>query len=121
MKKKNNPFIPAISGFRWFYQSQWNAKVHTFASIVAIFAGWILNISRFEWLLIILVIGMVYCAELLNTAIEFLLDKLHPEFNDQIGKAKDIAAAAVLLASFIALVIGIGVFAPYIAEIIGIT
>jgi len=114
MKKNHNPFKAAGKGFLWFYQTQWNAKVHLLATITAIALGCFLGIAKFEWLVVLLVIGMVWAAELLNTSIEFLLNQLHPEWDAAIGKAKDIAAAAVLAASIIALVCGMIIFFPYI-------
>jgi diacylglycerol kinase (ATP) len=114
MKKSHNPFKAAGKGFLWFYQTQWNAKVHLLATAAAIALGWFLGIAKFEWLLIMLVIGMVWAAELLNTSIEFLLNRLHPEWDAAIGKAKDVSAAAVLAASIIALLCGLIIFIPYI-------
>lgn len=114
MKKSHNPFTSACQGFQWFYQSQWNAKVHLFATLAAISLGWGLGIAKLEWLLILLAIGMVWAAELLNTSIEFLLNHLHPDWDEAIGRAKDVAAAAVLAASIIALACGMIIFIPYI-------
>ena len=59
------------------------------------------------WAIIALSIGLVLVAELLNTAIEALADRLHPEHHPEIGVAKDVAAGAVLIATIVAILAGI--------------
>ena len=70
------------------------------------------NIPSIEWVLIIICSGMVMAAEAFNTALEKMADTLHPEKNDGIGSAKDLAAGSVLITAIAALVIGIIIFAP---------
>jgi diacylglycerol kinase (ATP) len=82
------------------------------AAVVAL--GVFLAISRSEWLAIILAIGMVWTAEALNTAVEFLADEVSLERRKLIGNAKDVGAAGVLVAAASALVVGAVVFVPYI-------
>mgnify|MGYP006267369755 FL=1 len=64
--------------------------------------------------MIILVIGLVWMAEALNTALEFLTDLVSPEYHPLAGKAKDVAAAGVLLAALTALITGVLIFGPHI-------
>ena len=118
MNTKKNPFNNAFRGFKWFAQSQWNFKIHILATILAFASALILKISLIEWVVIILSIALVWVSELLNTAIEFTLDKLHPAHDKLIGKAKDVAAAAVLMASFTALIVGALIFIPRILSTI---
>lgn len=73
------------------------------------------GLSRAEWLWIIVAITLVWCAEAFNTALEQLADALHPENHPGIGRAKDVAAAAVLTAAVGAAVIGMLVFVPHFA------
>lgn len=112
MISKKNPFYNAFQGLKWFGLSQWNFKIHLAATIIVLVMTFWLKLNPYEWLFISLAIGIVWITELLNTAIEFVLDKLHPEEDPMVGKAKDIAAAAVLLASILAVVIGIIIFLP---------
>jgi diacylglycerol kinase len=81
-------------------------------SVVAFGLG--LRLAREEWIAVILAIGMVWMAEALNTAIEFLADDISHERHDLLGKAKDAGAAGVLFASFSALAVGLLVFVPHL-------
>jgi len=89
-----------------------NFKIHITAIIAVLFTGWYIQLNSSEWLWIILAIGLVLVAELLNTAIELLVDLVSPEFNVQAGKVKDVAAGAVLVAAVISVCIGAIIFLP---------
>jgi len=107
-------FADALRGFRWLWQSQLHARIHCPAAAAAISLGMFLKISRMEWCGILFAIAFVLVTEALNTAIELLGDALTLEPNSHIGKAKDIAAAAVLLASIAAAIIGALIFIPHL-------
>lgn len=62
----------------------------------------------------VVAISLVLIAEILNTAIEFLVNLVSPQYNEMAGKVKDIAAGAVLFAAIMAVVIGTIVFGPYV-------
>jgi diacylglycerol kinase (ATP) len=106
-------FRPAFRGALILVKSQHNARVHLVATILVVALGLIVELSSGEWLAIILAVGMVWCAEALNTSIELLGDEIALEHRPRIGKAKDIAAFAVLAAAFTAAVIGVLVFARH--------
>src|SRR5688572_20849732 len=89
-------------------------KLHVIAAAGALFLGWFFHIKNSEWCWIILAIGLVWMAEIFNTALEKLTDLVSPEYNELAGKAKDLAAGAVLMAAFTAVVIGCLIFFPYI-------
>ncbi len=89
-----------------------NFKIQIFLAIFAIIFGIAFQINSSEWMAIIISIFMVLGAELINTAIEILLDKIHPERDAQIGLAKDIAAGAVLVICTGALLVGLIIFLP---------
>ena len=76
------------------------------------------GITKTEWLFVVVAIALVIITEMLNTAIEFLVDFVSPEYNELAGKVKDIAAGAVLFAALMAAVIGILVFGPYLLALI---
>ncbi len=118
MTIKKNPFYNAFRGIKWFAISQWNAKVHFIATVLVLVLSFYLNINTIEWLFIIIAFALVWIVELLNTAIEFTLDKLHPLYDPLVGKAKDTAAAAVLIASVVAIIIGAIIFIPKISMLI---
>lgn len=100
----------AIRGIGFLFRTQVHAWFHLAATLGVIAAGFCFSVSASEWCLIILSIGLVWTAEALNTAIEFTVDLASPEHHDLAGKAKDVAAAAVLLASVTAAIIGVIVF-----------
>ena len=77
-------------------------------------AGWYFQITRQEWLALVLAMTLVLALEAVNTAIEYLTDLVSPEYHPLAGKAKDVAAAAVLIAAIGAVVVGAIVFLPRI-------
>ena len=107
----------AFKGLSAAVQSELNMKIHLLAVAVVAFAGIYFKITSTEWALVLLCMGLVLSLELINTAIEKLLNKLHPEFDETIGLAKDISASAVLVASVIAVIIGAIVFVPYLLKL----
>jgi len=92
--------------------SQHNAWIHAAATAVVGAAGFVFGLSWAEWCWIVLAVVAVWTAEALNTAFEFLTDVASPNFHPIAGKAKDVAAGAVLLAAVGAVIIGGLVFGP---------
>ena len=109
-----NSFKFAIQGIVQMFKSELNAKIHLSVTILVIGAGFLLNVTKSEWLILILLIGMVLMAEGFNTAIEHLADSVTLEKHPQIRKAKDVAAGAVLLAAITAAIIGLFIFIPHL-------
>lgn len=107
-------FIYALRGGWTLLATQRHAKVHAFATVFVMTAGYGFRISRVEWALLVGAAVMVWFAEALNTAIEFLADEVSLERRERIKHAKDIAAFAVLAAAIGAATIGILVLSPYI-------
>lgn len=107
-------FKYAGRGLVMLFKSQQNAAIHLLALVLVFSLAWYLQLSKIEWLFIILSVTMVIVAEAFNTAIEFLADSISKEHHPLIGKAKDVAAGAVLLAAIMAVVVGILVFGPYL-------
>lgn len=95
-------------------RTQHNAWIHLAAALLVIFAGFYFSISEIEWIAVTLAIGFVFSAEAFNTSIEWLVDKISPEYDPVAGKIKDVAAGAVLIAAIAAAVTGIIVFYPKI-------
>lgn len=107
-------FKYAFSGIAKVFLSEKNFRFHTLAAILVVCSGFIVNLTRVEWLFVITAIGMVIVAEAFNSAIEKLVDLVSLEKNDLAGWVKDVAAGATLLATIIAVIIGLIVFAPYL-------
>ena len=74
------------------------------------------QINRLEWILLIFVISLVMLMELANSAVERIADILKPRIDDYVKEIKDIAAAGVMLSSFVAVIIGLIIFFPYIIK-----
>ena len=107
-------FACAFRGIASLLKSEVHARIHLIATVAVLALGWWFEITRGEWLTVILAIGLVWVAEALNTAIEYVADLAHPDEHPEVKKLKDLAAAAVLFASIIALVVGLIVFLPRI-------
>src|SRR5437773_295766 len=97
---------------------QHNAWIHATATAIVIIAGFLLHLSTADWCWIILAMSIVWTAEALNTAFEFLADAASPEFHPLVRDAKDVAAGAVLLTAGAAVVIGSIVFWPYVEKLL---
>jgi diacylglycerol kinase len=97
---------------------QHNAWIHAVATIVVVAAGFIFQLASTEWCWIILAIALVWTAEALNTAFEFLADVSSPGFHPTVRDAKDVAAGAVLVTAVASAVIGGLIFLPHLAKLI---
>lgn len=102
----------AIQGLITFFKTQHNAWIHLLAAISVIAAGFVLEVNHTEWCWLIIAIGLVFAAEMFNTAIEFLTDIVSPQFHPTAKKVKDVAAGAVFIAALSAVAIGAIVFLP---------
>jgi diacylglycerol kinase (ATP) len=105
-------FGHALRGVAHVLRSQPNAWIHAVATLAVIGAGGWFDLSRGEWLVLVLTIAAVWTAEIFNSALEFLADAVHPEQHPLVGKAKDAAAAAVLVAALASVVVGLLIFGP---------
>lgn len=107
----------ALRGVDHVVRTQPNARLHLLAAVLVCAAGVYFGLGRAEWLWISVAITLVWSAEAFNTALELLADVLHPARHAGIGRAKDVAAAAVLIAALGAAVIGLLVFVPHLAAL----
>lgn len=105
-------FAYALHGIWYVSKHERNMHVHWVAVIVVVGIGYGLHLSVTEWCLIALCIGSVLTAELFNSAIETLTNLVSPQYNEQAGKVKDIAAGAVLVAALAAVIVGLLIFLP---------
>ncbi len=110
VRSRIKSFGYALHGLRYVLTTQVNFQIHLVIAVVVIIAGFIFNISTWEWIAIAFSIGFVFVAEILNTALDVLCDRVHPEEHASIRVVKDVAAGAVLIAAVTALVIGVIVF-----------
>lgn len=112
MNKFIRGFGYAFKGIRHAVKTQLNFRVHLLCALIAVLLGYALKISTAEWLWVSLCTGMVLLTELINTAIELLVDLVSPQYNEKAGHIKDMCAAAVLITAITSLVIGTVIFLP---------
>lgn len=117
MKKFFKGFEYAFHGLIYLIRKERNFKVHLIALLMVIFAGFLFQIQRSEWLIILLISALVLALEAINTAIERLCDLYSTDLNPQIKLIKDLAAGAVLIAAIFALVIALVIFYPYVNKL----
>ena len=114
IKKFINSFSYPIKGLRYAYKNEQNLAVDVgIALIVAIF-GFIFRINKYEWAILVLTIGLVISCELINTAIEAVVDLVTEEYHPLAKVAKDTSAAAVLVFAMVAVIVGLIIFVPKI-------
>ena len=114
IKKRKSAFGFAFKGIFLFFKEEAHAKIHLIIFLIVLFAGIYFELSGVEWVIILIASALVFSTEMLNSALERTIDYLHPEQHESIGKAKDIAAGAVLIAAIFAVAIGVVVFWPYL-------
>jgi diacylglycerol kinase len=105
-------FRAAFSGLWRLVRSERHFQIHLAAATCAIILAAFLDFSRVEWMILILTIGMVLVAEGLNSAIERAIDTTTPSFHPLAKAAKDIAAAAVLIAAIVSILVGLLLYGP---------
>ncbi len=110
-------FRHALAGLLRMIRCQHNAWIHVVATAVVLAAAFLFQVSAADWCWIILVLSIVWTAEALNTAFEFLADAASPTFHPLVRDAKDVAAGAVLVTAIAAAVIGAIIFWPHVARL----
>lgn len=118
-KRLRNSFQYAWQGIVQAYKGEQNLKIHTFIAILVIVFGFFLKISYIEWLVCLILIGLVLMAEFINTAIEYVVDLASPSIHPLAKSAKDTASAGVLMMAIISAIIGLVIFVPKIIDFIG--
>ncbi|MBB5324752.1 undecaprenol kinase [Anoxybacillus tepidamans] len=117
MKKRNERwkrFLYAWSGIVTAAKEETHMKIHlTFAAVAMVFA-FVFHISIQEWLVLLLTIGVVISLEMVNTAIERVVDLVTKDVHPLAKAAKDIAAGAVFVAAVMAVAVGLIIFWPYV-------
>lgn len=102
----------AFSGLSYVIRTQNNARFHTLATIIVLALSFFLQLNLIQWCLILIAIFLVWIAECFNTAIEKIFDLIEPDHHPLVKFGKDSGAAAVLLAAFLSVIIGLIVLGP---------
>lgn len=100
----------AIKGILVAVKEQLNLKIHLAAVVVVVVAGIYFELDAIEWSVIFLTFGLVIVAEMLNTAMEYMVDFVSPQLHPMAGKIKDVAAGAVLIAAIVAIAVAVTIF-----------
>ncbi len=108
----------ACAGVRHALHSQRNVRIHLGIAAAAVIAGFALRINRAEWAVVVTLIALVIGLELLNTAIETLVDLASPTFHPLAKTAKDTAAGAILLVALGSAVAGLIIFLPRLWQLL---
>ena len=112
LRSRLRSFYYAGAGLKKFFWVEHNARIHLAAAIVVGVLGWRLKVSHTEAVALIIVIGLVWVTEILNTCIEKTMDFITRETHPEIKLIKDLAAGAVLIATITAVIVGLFIFIP---------
>jgi diacylglycerol kinase (ATP) len=105
-------FRYAFSGLWYMLRTQRNAWIHAAATVCVVALGLWLSLSRIEWAILALTIGLVWMAEFINTALEAVVDLASPDIHPLAKVGKDVGAAAVLVAAFTSVIVGLLILGP---------
>ncbi len=102
----------ALDGIKYILETQQNARIHLFFTLAVFILGFLFGITRMEWITLVLTVGLVWAAELFNTAVEVMVDLISPEKHIAAKICKDISAGSVLVTAFISILVGLLIFGP---------
>lgn len=107
-------FSFAFDGIKTAFKEEPNFKIHVVLALLALILAVILGFSGIEWLILLFTITLVLTLELVNTALEEIVNLVSPEIKEGAKVAKDVSAAAVLISAILAIVVGLVLFLPKI-------
>lgn len=115
---KRPPFYKSLyysfKGFIWILKSERNFQLELLAAFINLFLIVYLKLNLTDAALILIVCFVVLTAEIINTAIEKFCDFVEPDYNEKIGIIKDLGAASVIVASVLAIIVGVLVYSKYL-------
>ena len=117
IKKLINSFTYPIKGLKYAYRNEQNLAVDVGVSIIVLIASFIFKLSLVEWVVVVFTIGAVLSLELINTAIEAVVDLVTEEYHPLAKVAKDTAAAAIFVIAVVAAIVGVIIFLPKIISL----
>jgi diacylglycerol kinase len=112
--KYSEKFLNAFRGLYVFSKITRHLFIHIITALIVIILGFYFNVSGVEWVLLVFAIGFVFVSEIFNTAIEIDIDLTSPEYHPYARDTKDVAAGAVLLSVFVAVIVGLIIFSSHI-------
>lgn len=112
LQQRLKSFKYAFQGIVAFLCSEPHARIHAVATVLVVAAGFYCRLSANQWIAILIVTGMVWITEMLNTVVEKIMDHLSPEYHPRVKWIKDVAAGAVLISALVAAITGAVIFIP---------
>jgi undecaprenol kinase/diacylglycerol kinase (ATP) len=106
-------FFYAFSGIYKTVLTERNFRIHMLAAIIVTFLGFYFQIKRIEWIILVISIALVMAMEMVNTAIEAIVDLVSPNYHPLAKVAKDVAAGCVLVTAIASVIVGVLLFYPY--------
>lgn len=116
LRRFKRSFLNSINGVKISYEDEQSLWIHLVMSIVVIICGIIFRINRYEWVFSIILMGMILCAELLNTAIEASVDLTTDRIHPLAKRAKDVGSATTFMMSVLAFIGEMIIFIPHMIE-----
>jgi len=110
----------SIEGLKYAYKYEQSMLIHVIATVCVICANIFFQVTGMEWLITVIAIGMVLSAELINSAIEAVVDLITLEEHPLAKIAKDCSSAATFVLASMAAIIGLVVYIPYIMGVLGL-
>lgn len=117
IKKFLKSFTYPIRGLRYAYNNEQNLAFDVGMALVVSIFGLLFHINKYEWAILVLTIGLVISCELINTAIEAVVDLVTEEYHPLAKVAKDTSAAAVFIFAIVAIIVGLIIFLPKVISL----
>jgi len=114
IKKHLASYQYSVRGISLAFRYEHNMIFHLAAAIAVVIVNTLMNVNKTEWLITLVLIGLAWTAEIFNTAIEKLADRVTKERDPLIGQVKDLASGAVLIICFFAVVCAVIIYLPYL-------
>jgi len=118
LKRFIDSFKYSMQGIKHTYTQEQSLVIHLITTILLIIMGFVFDISLIEWVITLLFLGVIVAIELLNTAIEAVVDLVTDKYNHLAKIAKDCGSAAVFIVTLVGIIVGLIIYIPKIMELI---
>ncbi len=108
----------ALRGLRYVYMHEQNIRIQTAAAVLVCIIGYMVGLSQNEWIVVLLLIGLVILSEVLNSVMERFIDIVKPRLETQVQVVKDMLAGMVMLSAAMSVIIGTVIFLPRFIELL---
>lgn len=112
-----NSFKYSMAGLRYAYKNEQSMTIHVIVTATVVVLGLLFKITLTEWMICLFLIGIIMATELINTALEAVVDMYTQDYHPLAKVAKDTASAAVFVFSIVSFVVGMLIFVPYVIKL----